>query len=67
MLSKRKEKGEHSGRIKELNMSKHYAAHNRKHMILEDHAQRIQDMDQSFCGEDKDTTVDTVKLKFSWK
>jgi len=49
-------------------MSKHYAAHeNRKHMLLEDHVQRIQDMDQSFCGEDKDTTVDTVKLKFSWK
>ena len=63
-----KRKGEHSGRIKELSMSKHYAAHkNRKHMLLEDHAQRIQDMDQSFCGEDKDTTVDTIKLKFSWK
>ena len=65
---KRKEKGGTFRENQRIKYVQHYAAHeNRKHMLLEDHVQRIQDMDQSFCGEDKDTTVDTVKLKFSWK
>lgn len=67
-LSERREKGENSGRIKELSISKHYSARkNRKHVLLEGHAKRVQNMDQLFCGDVKDTIMGTMKLSFSWK
>ena len=67
-LSERREKGENSGRIKELSILKHYSAcKNRKHVLLEGHAKRIQNMDQLFCGDVKDTIMGTIKLNVSWK